>query len=255
MHCFFMWPHRVRFINSQWIKLTYVHHHNVVKPAVGVSGLVVSVCVFNSPPLPCQPIIVLWFFCSTNTLENFLRNYTLILLGDYPQSHIVQFKKIQNIVQMIKDGPRSNFSFTYMYIFSETIYPATSGYWCDCKFPDPENLFFCWRADSKDDPYGKCWFGRPRSVRYSHPGWISNTTQCLSDVLHCARRWISLSHINLDHSCPSLSWEQIVSHLSLHTNGDEVKLLLVVWRVDNEERRGPVWQQKGVNWDSSYCEQ
>ena len=185
------------------------------------------------------------FFCSTNTLENFLRNYTLILLGDYPHSHIVQFKKIQNIVQMIKDGPRSYFSFTYMYIFSETIYPATSGYWCDCKFPDPENLFFCWRADSKDDPYGKCWFGRPRSVRYSHPGWISNTTQCLSDVLHCARRWISLSHINLDHSCPSLSWEQIVSHLSLHTNGDEVKLLLVVWRVDNEERRGPVWQQKG----------
>ena len=44
---------------------------------------------------------------------------------------------------------------------------------------------------------------------------------------------------------PLLSWEQIVSHLSLHTNGDEVKLLLVVWRVDNEERRGPVWQQKG----------
>ena len=120
MHCFFMWPHRVRFISSQWIKLTYVHHHNVVKPAVGVSGLVVSVCVFNSPPLPCQPIIVLWFFCSTNTLENFLRNYTLILLGDYPHSHIVQFKKIQNIVQMIKDGPRSYFSFTY--IFSQRRY-------------------------------------------------------------------------------------------------------------------------------------
>ena len=59
-------------------------------------------------------------FCSTNTLENFLRNYTLILLGDYPHSHIVQFKKIQNIVQMIKDGPRSYFSFTY--IFSQRRY-------------------------------------------------------------------------------------------------------------------------------------
>ena len=185
-----MWPHRVPFINSQWIEPTYVHHHNVVKPAVGTSGLVVSVCVFNSPPAATNHCFI--FFCSTNTLLNFLRNSALqVLFGDSLDSHIVQFKRINKIFSRCARMAPKVQSFTPVHILRGAI-PA-SGYWCDCKFPDTENLFFCRWPDSKDDPYGKCWFSRPRLVRYSHPGWISST-QCPARTALCSSLNMIISH-------------------------------------------------------------